>query len=102
MLNSRSIDFGVRHCGTPVGDVVLPPWAESPEDFVRKLSTAMESDYVSGNLHRWIDLIFGYKQRGKNAEMADNVFYHLCYEGSVDLDSIHDLEKRWVDLSGLI
>ena len=54
----------------------------------------MESDYVSRNLHRWIDLIFGYKQRGKNAEMADNVFYHLCYEGSVDLDSIHDLEKR--------
>ena len=47
---------------------------------------------MSKNLHHWIDLIFGYKQRGENAELSDNVFYPLCYEGSVDLDSIPDLE----------
>lgn len=54
----------------------------------------MESEYVSSNLHKWIDLIFGYKQRGKAAEMANNLFYHLCYEGSVELDNIFDLEER--------
>jgi len=95
LVNARNIDFGVRHCGTPVGDVRLPPWAANPEDFVGQLNRAMESDYVSRNLHKWIDLIFGYKQRGKNAEAADNVYYHLCYEGSVDLDSIVDIEKRY-------
>lgn len=47
------------------------------------------------HLNKWIDLIFGCKQRGKAAEQADNVFYHLCYEGSVDLDTIHDLEQRF-------
>ena len=47
LLNSRGIDFGVRHCGTPVGNVVLPPWAASPEDFVNKLNQALESDHVS-------------------------------------------------------
>ena len=47
LVNSRRIDFGVRHCGTVVGDVELPPWASSPADFVSKLRLAMESDYVS-------------------------------------------------------
>lgn len=33
---------------------------------------ALESEYVSQNLHLWIDLIFGYKQNGEEAEKADN------------------------------
>ena len=35
---------------------------------------------MSRNLHKWIDLIFGYKQRGKAALAADNVFHHLTYD----------------------
>ena len=95
LRNIRNIDFGVRHCGRQVGDVELPPWAKTPEEFVHTLQKALESEYVSRNLHLWIDLIFGYKQRGKNAELANNLFYHLCYEGSVDLEKIQDLEERY-------
>lgn len=31
-----------------------------------------------------------FKQRGKEAEEACNVFYYLTYEGAVDLDQIQD------------
>jgi hypothetical protein len=34
---------------------------------------------VSNHLHEWIDLIFGYKQRGKEAVDAHNVFFYLTY-----------------------
>jgi WD40 repeat protein len=45
---------------------------------------------VSLHLHKWIDLVFGYLQRGHPAREANNVFYYLTYEGAVDLDEISD------------
>ncbi|XP_045459120.1 protein FAN-like [Melitaea cinxia] len=94
LVNIYNIDFGDRHDGSKVDNVNLPPWALSPEDFVTKLREALESEYVSRYLHLWIDLIFGYKQRGKEAEKAYNVFHHVCYEGSVDLECIYDMNDR--------
>ncbi|KAK3003294.1 hypothetical protein RJ639_018518 [Escallonia herrerae] len=89
--NRFNLDLGEKQSGEQVGGVVLPPWAKgSAREFIRKHREALESDYVSQNLHHWIDLIFGCKQRGKAAEEAINVFYHYTYEGSVDIDSVTD------------
>ncbi|XP_059049861.1 protein FAN-like [Achroia grisella] len=94
LVNIYEIDFGERHDGSKVNNVALPPWASSPEDFVVKLRDALESDYVSKHLHLWIDLIFGYKQRGEEAVKANNVFHHVCYEGAVDLERVYDMNDR--------
>ncbi|CAL1532355.1 unnamed protein product [Lymnaea stagnalis] len=88
------ISFGFRNDGRQVGDVELPPWASSPSELISLLRQALESDIVSRNIHHWIDLIFGYQQRGQEAWEADNVFYYLTYEGAIDLDSIQDEAER--------
>lgn len=71
-------------------DVRLPPWARDAFDFVRIHRLALESEQVSQHLHHWIDLVFGYKQRGNEAVKAANVFYYLTYEGAVDLSLVRN------------
>ncbi|RXN01898.1 Lipopolysaccharide-responsive and beige-like anchor protein [Acipenser ruthenus] len=89
-VNSNNYNLGVMDDGTVVSDVELPPWAKTPEEFVRINRLALESEFVSCQLHQWIDLIFGYKQQGPEAVRALNVFYYLTYEGTVNLSSIGD------------
>ncbi|XP_051283304.1 neurobeachin-like protein 1 isoform X1 [Dicentrarchus labrax] len=93
--NQNAFDLGrLQISKERVNDVVLPKWAKSPEDFIYKHRKALESEYVSAHLHEWIDLIFGYKQRGPAAVEALNVFYYCTYEGAVDLDAITDEKER--------
>ena len=80
MRISNNVDFGKTQTNKQVGDVELPGWAKTPEEFILKHREALECEYVSRHLHEWIDLIFGYKQRGPEAEKAINVFRYLSYE----------------------
>ncbi|CAI7877699.1 unnamed protein product, partial [Closterium sp. NIES-54] len=95
LRNNCCFDLGLRQDGQALDSVILPPWAKgSPEEFVRLQREALESEHVSERLHHWIDLVFGYKQRGEAAVQADNVFYYLTYEGAVDIDAITDQTRR--------
>ncbi|CAF4269583.1 unnamed protein product, partial [Didymodactylos carnosus] len=93
--------FGRRHDNTLIGNVILPPWAEDEKDFVFKMREALESDHVSEQLNHWIDLIFGYKQRGVEAISNDNLFHYLTYgvfengkDNGGDTENIEDWDKR--------
>jgi len=92
--NENRFALGVRQDGKMVDDVVLPPWAASADEFIARHRQALESDFVSANLHHWIDLIFGVKQQGSAAEAAANVFFYLTYEGRVDLEAVEDAAER--------
>lgn len=94
--NRMGIDLGTRSDGRKVSEVLLPPWSKGdPKTFVKVMRDALESEFVSANIHNWIDLIFGYKQRDKEAVNADNVFYYMSYEGAFDIEAEKDpLRKK--------
>uniref|UniRef100_A0A7S1UNE3 BEACH domain-containing protein n=2 Tax=Grammatophora oceanica TaxID=210454 RepID=A0A7S1UNE3_9STRA len=94
-VNTNGFPLGQTQDERSIENVALPPWAKgSAHEFVRIHRLALESDYVSEHLNHWIDLVFGYKQRGAEAEAAHNVFHYLSYEGAVDLDKITDEVDR--------
>ncbi|KAK0655900.1 hypothetical protein B0T16DRAFT_21821 [Cercophora newfieldiana] len=95
LTNINGYNFGVRQGGGgKVDNVILPPWAKGdPKIFIQKHREALESPYVSQNLHKWIDLVFGYKQRGEAAVESLNIFHPLSYKGAKDLDNITDPQE---------
>ncbi|KAI5791858.1 hypothetical protein EDC01DRAFT_616117 [Geopyxis carbonaria] len=96
LVNSNGYNFGMKQGSDElIDDVSLPPWAKGdPKIFIAKHREALESPYVSQHLHEWIDLVFGFKQRGEAAIEATNVFHHLSYHGAIDLDRITDPVER--------
>ncbi|KZT56178.1 beach-domain-containing protein [Calocera cornea HHB12733] len=92
LQNVNNLDLGTLHTGEKVGDVSLPVWAmQDPMLFVALHRQALESDHVSKCLPRWIDLIFGCKQK----DVATlNVYHPLTYEGAIDLEAITDSWER--------
>ena len=93
-INSNRFDYSSSQLGEKVDDVILPPWAHgSAAEFVRLNRAALESRYVSEHLHEWIDLIFGFKQRGPAAREAQNLFVEVVY-GEVDVEAIEDDFER--------
>ena len=54
----------------------------------------LESQHVSKQINNWIDLIFGFKQRGTEAVKHMNIFFPLTYEDALVVENIEDKEER--------
>ena len=91
LTNQLRLDLGVRSNGKRVDDIKLPKWAQSPAEYLSKNREALESNYVSENIHLWIDLIFGTKQCSIEAK---NVFHPVTYQGRINLDQLQDPVQR--------
>ena len=89
-VNKLELNLGTRQDGKQVQDVELPTWAQGDVHlFLEKHRQALESDFVSQSLHKWIDLIFGHKQR---SESDDNLFHPYSYE-DLDIESFDEIDK---------
>ncbi|EAX95776.1 Beige/BEACH domain containing protein [Trichomonas vaginalis G3] len=77
LKNENGFNLGRKNNGERVGDVKLPNWAKSPEDFIVKHRAALESDIVGEKLGNWIDLIFGVDRCSKK---KNNVFHKFTYD----------------------
>ncbi|XP_063688636.1 lipopolysaccharide-responsive and beige-like anchor protein isoform X2 [Bolinopsis microptera] len=89
-VNDNGYELGDDEEGNSVNTVTLPPWAKDHHHFLQVHREALESEYVSSNLHKWIDLIFGISQRGDQAQAAINSFYYTTYEGLCDPSQVDD------------
>uniref|UniRef100_A0A8C5F1V9 Lysosomal-trafficking regulator n=1 Tax=Gopherus evgoodei TaxID=1825980 RepID=A0A8C5F1V9_9SAUR len=94
LVNREGFDFGLRQNGERVNHVNLPPWARNdPRLFILIHRQALESDHVSQTICNWIDLVFGYKQKGKASVQAINVFHPATYFG-MDVSAVEDPVQR--------
>ncbi|OMJ76970.1 hypothetical protein SteCoe_23556 [Stentor coeruleus] len=96
LMNLNNEDMGMRQDMKTVDNVELPKWASTSTEFIIKHRKALESNYVSSHLNEWIDLIFGYKQKGQQAELGYNRFSSITYE-----DTFAALRKKLPDTESL-
>ena len=106
LLNNNDFNFGEikddkdksSNSMKLVQEVVAPKWSKNdPYLFVKKHRELLESFEVSTNINKWINLIFGYLQKGKDANEIHNLFAEQSYE---DYESIYDkLEKDDKEIS---
>ena len=68
-LNINNLNMGCLEDGKKVNDIYVP-CHNNPYEFVLTMRSILESDEVSNTIQNWIDLIFGSKSRGKEAENA--------------------------------
>ena len=80
-----------------VENVLLPFWCENnPEKFISVNREIFERQEIK--INDWIDIIFGYAQKGPEALERCNIFSPYCYEGFIDLEKLDNLDDRELNI----
>ena len=93
-LNINNLDLGIRRNKTKVNNVNCPIWSnDDPYKMITILFYAFESFNVSSNINNWIDLVFGFKQRGEEAEKSNNIFMNSTYPTEINIEK-YDINRK--------
>ena len=83
-ISSENIEQEEKKEIIQLNEVLLPKWCKkSPYIFVEKYRKIIESPLI--NINPWIDLVFGFTQRGARAQKIGNLFLPYTYDGVVNL-----------------
>ena len=94
LKNWNNFDLGLED-ESPNCDVILPKWANNdPFYFVYMHRKALESDFVSEKLSNWIDLLYGYKQKGDFAKESYNIYAPELIDDSWTNEVLNDPQKK--------
>ena len=101
LLNINNLNMGMRtdidFKHKRVGDVEVPEWASSdPFRFIVMMKQVFESSEVSYSINHWIDLVFGFKQKGKEGEEANNLFIPSSYEDVINIENEDKKQKPYL------
>ena len=91
-LNINELNMGTTEEGIKVNDVATP-CENNPYEFIYTMRKILEGDHISRKIRKWIDLIFGYKSRGKEAESAFNLFTESSYQEDINIKNVENKES---------
>ena len=91
--NINKLNMGKLETGEEVNDVATP-CHNNPYDFIMTMRNVLENNNISSTIQNWIDLIFGYKAKGKGAEISKNLFKEAAYQENIDINKIDDKESK--------
>ena len=94
LINHRRLPLGTRQSGRRVHHVLLPPWSRgAASSFVRELRRTLDGECAAA-IGGWVDLVWGWKQRGEAAVEAHNVYPADVYaEEGADRRCVRDMVR---------
>ena len=79
--------YNIKENKLKINDVYLPYWSNNnPEKFICIMREILERPEIK--LFDWVDLIFGFAQRGPEAFSKYNIYNYWCYENFINLEDI--------------
>ena len=87
--NCNNLVFQPTSTGKKIDEVVTPCGSDH-FDFIVRMKKGLEGEYVNKNIWNWIDLIFGYKQKGKEALKIKNIYTSSSYIENINYETEQD------------
>ena len=79
--------FNIKEKDIKINDVYLPYWSNNnPEKFICIMREILERPEIK--IFDWIDLTFGYAQKGPEALKKNNIYPHWCYDDFINLETL--------------